>query len=62
MNCDEVTDENVGSFQDGLTEAGWNDNQLSAQQIEARLQEKQVAALKRERAMMYAKTQQVCAS
>jgi len=43
-----------------LTEAGWNDNQLSAQQIEAKMQERQVAALKRERAMTYAKTQQVC--
>ena len=45
--------------QDGLTEAGWNDSNLSAQQIEAKVQERQVAALKRERALAYARTQQV---
>lgn len=43
---------------DGLTEAGWNDSNLSAQQIEAKVQERQVAALKRERALNYARTQQ----
>lgn len=41
-----------------LTEAGWNDSNLSAQQIEAKVQERQVAALKRERALAYARTQQ----
>ncbi|KAG0601512.1 hypothetical protein M758_11G117600 [Ceratodon purpureus] len=43
---------------DGLTEAGWNDSTASAQQIEAKVQERQVAALKRERALAYARTQQ----
>lgn len=43
-----------------MTETGWNDSNLSAQQIEAKEQERQVAALKRERAMAYARTQQVC--
>ncbi|XP_024359654.1 protein IQ-DOMAIN 5 isoform X2 [Physcomitrium patens] len=42
-----------------LTETGWNDSNLSAQQIEAKEQERQVAALKRERAMAYARTQQL---
>ena len=42
-----------------MPEAGWNDSNLSAKQIEAKVQERQVAALKRERALAYARTQQV---
>jgi len=44
--------------QDGMPEAGWNDSNLSAKQIEAKVQERQLAALKRERALAYARTQQ----
>lgn len=42
-----------------MTESGWNDSVASVQQIEAKAQERQVAALKRERALAYAHTQQV---
>jgi hypothetical protein len=46
-------------LQESLTESGWNDSVASVQQIEAKAQERQVAALKRERALAYAHTQQV---
>jgi hypothetical protein len=39
-----------------VTEAGWNDSNLSAKQIEAKVQERQVAVLKRERTLAYART------
>jgi hypothetical protein len=37
----------------------WENDDTSCEQIEAKVQEKQVAALKRERALAYARTQQV---
>ncbi|KAH8952479.1 hypothetical protein BDL97_09G087800 [Sphagnum fallax] len=40
----------VDNWQDG----GWNDSQASAQQLEAKMQIKQEAAMKRERALAYA--------
>jgi hypothetical protein len=43
-------------YQDEVTEAGWNDSNLSAKQIEAKVQERQVAVLKRERTLAYART------
>jgi hypothetical protein len=45
----------VDNWQDG----GWNDSQASAQQLEAKMQNKQEAAMKRERALAYAFSHQV---
>jgi hypothetical protein len=39
---------------DGWQDGGWNDSQASAQQLEAKLHNKQEAAMKRERALAYA--------
>jgi hypothetical protein len=45
--------------QDGWQDGGWNDSQASVQQLEAKMQNKQEAAMKRERALAYASSHQV---
>ncbi|KAH8957711.1 hypothetical protein BDL97_07G106200 [Sphagnum fallax] len=43
---------------DGWQDGGWNDSQASVQQLEAKMQNKQEAAMKRERALAYASSHQ----